>query len=290
MRILVLGGDGMLGHQLLKQLSANHEVRVTLRQDEGQYHHYGLFNQTNTYYGIDVRSFELLAEVFAEFQPDAVINAIGIVKQRSSSKESVPSIELNALLPHKLSLLCKTAGARLVHMSTDCVFSGIKGSYVESDMPDATDLYGRSKLLGELTGSHCITLRTSIIGVELSRKKSLVEWYLAQKGEIKGFQKAIYTGFTTIEMARVIEFLLLDCPKLHGVWHVASKPINKFDLLKMLTKALARNDIVLKPDVDFICDRSLLADAFIKETGYRLPEWGEMIDELASEINNRGEA
>ena len=290
MRILILGGDGMLGHQLLKHFSVNHQASVTLRQDEDQYRHYGLFNQTNAYYGIDVRSFGLLAEVFAEFQPDAVINAVGIVKQRSSSKESIPSIELNALLPHKLTLLCKMAGARLVHMGTDCVFSGKKGNYVESDMPDATDLYGRTKLLGELSDSHCVTLRTSIIGLELARKKSLVEWYLAQRGEIKGFKKAIYSGFTTIEMARIIEFVLLDCPSLHGVWHAAPKPINKYDLLNMLTKALARNDIVLKPEVDFVCDRSLLADAFIKETGYRPPEWEAMIDELASEIKHRGEA
>jgi len=287
-RILVPGGDGMLGHQLLKHFTGKFEVHVTLRQDASHYREYGLFNDGNAYYGIDVCSFEKLADVIADFQPDAVINAIGIVKQRSSSKESIPSLELNALLPHKLSLLCKSVGARLVHISTDCVFSGMKGSYVESDIPDATDLYGRSKLLGELTDAHCITLRTSIIGLELSRKKSLIEWYLAQRGEIKGFQKAIYTGVTTREMARIIEFVLLYCPDLHGLWHVASKPINKYDLLMMLTEKLNRRDITLQPDVDFVCDRSLIGDAFIDRTGYKMAEWDDMINELVADIKFRG--
>lgn len=289
MKILVLGGDGMLGHQLLKHLSGNHQVRVTLRQDASQYRDYGLFDHDNAYFGVDVRIFERLVEVFADFQPGAVINAVGIVKQRSSSKESIPSLELNALLPHKLSLLCKTVGARLVQISTDCVFSGEKGNYVESDIPDATDLYGKSKLLGELPDSYCATLRTSIIGLELARKKSLIEWYLAQKGEIKGFKKAIYTGVTTNEMARIIEFVLLNCPDLQGIWHVASKPINKYDLLKTLTEKLGRKDITLQSDIDFVCDRSLIGDAFINQTGYKIPEWDDMINELVVDIKARGE-
>jgi len=288
-RILVLGGDGMLGHQLLKHLSGNHHMCVTLRQDASQYRDYGLFDHENAYFGVDVRIFERLVEVFADFQPDAVINAVGIVKQRSSSKESIPSLELNALLPHKLSLLCKAVGARLIQISTDCVFSGDKGHYVESDVPDATDLYGKSKLLGELTDSHCVTLRTSIIGLELARKKSLIEWYLAQTGEIKGFQKAIYTGVTTKEMARIIEFVLLNAPDLKGMWHVASKPINKYDLLTLLTEKLGRKDVTLQPDIDFVCDRTLIGDAFINQTGYKIPEWDDMINELVVDIKARGD-
>lgn len=288
MKILVLGGDGMLGHQMLKHFTSHHEVRVTLRQDFSQYCAYKLFNSSNAYYGVDVRSYERLTEVFADFQPDAVINAVGIVKQRSCSRESIPGLELNSLLPHKLSLLCKLAGARLVHISTDCVFSGEKGNYVESDIPDATDLYGRSKVLGELTDAHCITLRTSIIGLELARKKSLVEWYLAQKGEIKGFKKAVYTGVSTSEMARIIEFVLLKFPQLHGIWHVASKPINKYDLLKMLTEKLQRKDVTLQADIDFVCDRSLVGDEFSMRTGYVVPGWNDMINELVTDIKARG--
>ncbi len=288
MKILVLGGDGMLGHQLLKRLSGDHQVRVTLHQDASQYRDYGLFGHDNAYYGIDVRTFERLVEVLADFQPDVVINAVGVIKQRSSSKESIPSLELNALLPHKLSLLCKAVSARLVQISTDCVFSGEKGSYTEADVSDATDLYGKSKYLGELTDPHCVTLRTSIIGLELARKKSLIEWFLAQKGEIKGFHKAIYTGLTTIEMAHIIEFVLQQCPGLHGVWHVASRPISKYELLKMLADKLERKDITLQSDVDFVCDRSLIGDAFVKQTGYKIPEWADMINELVVAIKARG--
>ncbi len=289
MNILILGGDGMLGHQLLKHFRDNHQVSVTLRQGASQYRNYELFGDDNAYYGIDVRSFQNLVEVMADFQPEAVINAVGLVKQRSSSKENIPSLELNALLPHRLSMLCKATGTRLVHISTDCVFSGEKGRHVESDVPDAADLYGKSKLLGELTDSHCVTLRSSIIGLELARKKSLIEWYLAQTGKIKGFQKAIYTGVTTNEMARIIEFVLLNAPDLQGMWHVASKPINKYDLLKMLTEKLGRKDITLQPDVDFVCDRSLIGDAFTNQTGYKIPEWDDMINELVVDIKARGE-
>ncbi len=289
MKILVLGG-GMLGHQLLNHFSAHHDVRITLREKPHHYSACKIFSEENAYYEVNVRSLGKLSDVLLSFQPEVVINAIGIVKQRSASKARIPSIEINALFPHQLSQLCESVGARLVHISTDCVFSGMKGGYVESDFPDANDLYGRSKLLGEVTGSHCVTLRTSIIGLELARKKSLIEWYLAQRGEIKGFKKAIYSGVTTQEMARIIEFILCNCHELHGLWHVASKPINKYDLLLKLTEKLGRTDITLRPETDFVCDRSLIGDAFINETGYTIPEWDEMLDELASEIKKRSRA
>lgn len=178
MRILVLGGDGMLGHQLLKYLGPRHDVRVTLRQDIEAYASYKLFDNTNAYAGIDVRSLERITEVLADFQPQALINAVGIVKQRTSAKESIPSLEINALLPHRLSILCRVVGARLIHLSTDCIFSGKKGNYLETDASDAEDLYGKTKFLGEVHDDHCLTLRTSIIGRELARHKSLLEWFL----------------------------------------------------------------------------------------------------------------
>ncbi len=289
MKILVLGGDGMLGHQLLQHFTGNHDLRVTLRQESSAYNSYQLFDETNAYYGVDVRSFERLTEVFADFQPDTVINAVGIVKQRSSAKDCIPSLELNALLPHKLSLLCKAIGARLFHISTDCVFSGDKGNYVESDVSDATDLYGKTKFLGELVDSHCVTLRTSIIGLELARKKSLIEWYLAQQGDVNGYQKAIYTGVTTRELARVIEFIMIKFPDLNGLWHVASQPVSKYDLLKILTAKLARSDINILPDDDFVCDRSLIGDKFFQQTGYKIPAWHVMLEELAADIKSRGD-
>src|SRR5271169_3138239 len=175
----------MLGHQLLKSFAPRHEVKVTLRRDMEAYTLYKLFDNANSYAGVDVRSIERLVEVLANFQPEAVINAVGVVKQRPMAKEIIPCLEINALLPHRLSVLCQVVGARLIHLSTDCIFSGKKGNYLETDTSDAEDLYGKTKFLGEVHDGHCLTLRTSIIGRELSRNKSLLEWFLAQTGKVK---------------------------------------------------------------------------------------------------------
>lgn len=282
MRILVLGGDGMLGHQLLRQLSSRHEVRVTLRQGLDAYSRFGLFNSENSYSGVHARDLDRLVEILSDFRPDAVVNAVGIVKQRADSKESIPGISINSLLPHQLALLCRLSGARLVHMSTDCVFSGRKGGYVEDDFSDAEDLYGRSKFIGEIHDSHCITLRTSIIGRELSRKTGLIEWFLAQKNVVRGFTGAIFSGFSTLEMSRIIEAVLLDFKTLHGVHHVSSDPISKYDLLQ-LAKRHFNLSMEIIPHPDFLCDRSLNSDRFRKLTGYRPPNWDQMIGEMAKD-------
>lgn len=279
MRILILGGDGMLGHQLLKYLQPRHETKVTLRQDLIAYSSTGLFDKGNSYDATDIRSFERLVEVMADFQPQAVINAVGIVKQRPDAKESIPSLEINALLPHRLAVLCKGIGARLMHLSTDCVFSGKKGNYLESDPSDAGDLYGKTKYLGEVHEANSLTLRTSIIGRELSRHTSLLDWFLAQTGTVKGFTNAIYTGFTTLEMSRIIEKMLLEFPDASGVYQVSSEPINKYELLLLFREKLGHKiDII--PDNTFCCDRSLNSTRFRTEFNYTPPSWPAMIEEL----------
>jgi dTDP-4-dehydrorhamnose reductase len=287
MRILILGGDGMLGHQLLQHYQDRHQVMVTLRQARQAYAEYGLFSERNSYTSIDVRSPDLVQEVLANFRPDAVINAVGIVKQRQESHDAIASITINALLPHQLALMCRQENARFVHMSTDCVFSGKQGMYTEHDISDAQDIYGRTKYLGEVHEENSITLRTSIIGLELARKKSLVEWFLAEHGKIRGFSRAIYSGLTTLEMARIIEQLLASHSSLSGLWHVASAPISKYDLLCQLAERLERDDIVIEPDQTFVCDRSLDGSAFNKAVGYEPPGWGAMLDELAAQIMSR---
>lgn len=287
MRVLILGGDGMLGHKLLEHFQASHETRVTLRQDLSAYRGIGLFRRGNSFSGIDVRSTERLIEVLSEFRPQVVLNAVGIVKQRRTARESTPSLEINALLPHRLAVLCRMVDARLVLMSTDCVFSGTRGNYTEEDQADATDLYGRTKYLGEVGEPNCVTLRTSIIGLELARKASLIEWYLAQRGTIRGFDNAIYTGFTTTEIARVIERILTCHAGLSGTWHVASAPITKYDLLQRLTSKLNRRDIVIERDTEFVCDRSLDGSRFNRQIDYSPPSWDAMLDELAQEIRQR---
>lgn len=287
MRILILGGDGMLGHQLLKSWQSSHDVCVTLRQDQAEYAKYRLFHTGNCFYNIDVRNFDDVKKVAAQFKPEAVVNAIGIVKQREEAQDSIMSLEINSLLPHRLSSLCKQLDSRLVHISTDCVFSGSKGNYTEDDLEDAGDLYGRSKLLGEVTEPHSVTIRTSIIGLELARKESLVEWFLRQQGTIRGYTKAIYSGFTTQEMARIIELILVKHPLLSGLWHVASIPISKYDLLKTLRGLLNRTEVDVQPSGDFKCDRSLSASKFFEVTGYQPPSWDAMLKELAQQIQER---
>lgn len=283
MRILILGGDGMLGHQLLRQWRARHDVRVTLRREPQSYAGVRLLADSHAYYGVDAVRIDDLVGVLSDFRPETVVNAVGIVKQQSAAKESIPSIEINALFPHRLAVLCKAVGARLVHMSTDCVFSGKKGNYRENDLSDAEDLYGKSKYLGEVHESHCLTLRTSIIGTELYRKKSLLEWFLAQTGTVKGYRQAIFSGFTTIEMARIIERLLEQFPNASGLYHVSSAPISKFDLLMKIKDKLGLS-LPITSDDSVVIDRSLDSSRFRREFGYVPPVWDEMINELASDI------
>lgn len=287
MRILILGGDGMLGHQLLDSWQGRHAVAVTLRQTLTHYANYNRFNLENSFANVDVRDFSKLAQLVEKYRPDAVINAVGIIKQRDDAADAVQSIEINALLPHKIAVLCERIGARFVQISTDCVFSGSRGMYCEDDIPDAKDLYGRSKLLGEVSSKGAITLRSSIIGLELSRKKSLIEWFLAQQGTIRGFRRAIYSGVTTLEMARVIEYVLMQQPNLSGVWQVASQPINKYELLCGLLERLPGLHIEIEADDSFECDRSLNGSRFHEITGYELPGWPKMLDELAQQIQER---
>lgn len=283
MRILILGGDGMLGHQLFKHLSHRYFVRVTLRQNLSAYSEFGLFDKENSYSEIDVRSLDRVREVLAEFQPQAVVNAVGIVKQRSAAKESIPSLEINALFPHHLALLCKEIDARLLHMSTDCVFSGRKGMYLETDLSDAEDLYGRTKYLGEVHDSHCVTLRTSIIGRELSRKQGLLEWFLAQRGSVRGFKNAIFSGFTTLEFSRIIEKILTEYPEKAGLYHVSSYPISKLDLLTLIKKEMGLG-IEIMPTEEPRLERSLDSTRFRREFNYTPPTWEQMIEELSKTL------
>lgn len=284
MKVVILGGDGMLGHQLLAAWRDRHEVTVTLRRPLAAYASFGIFTEDNAVGEIDVLDTDRLARVIRRAEPEAVVNCVGIVKQRSEAQAAIPSIRTNALLPHELAAICRDQGARLVQISTDCVFSGRTGGYRETDVPDPVDLYGRSKLLGEVHEAPAVTFRTSIIGLELSRRTGLVEWFLAQRGIIRGFRRAIYSGLTTAELARLIERVLERHPDLAGVWQVASDPISKYDLLTTLSARLGRTDVEIAPDDDFVCDRSLCGEAFAARTGYHAPSWDAMLAELADAI------
>lgn len=288
MRILILGGNGMLGHQAFGYFAEKYNTKATIRGNLEDYNLPPYFTRDNTYTNIDSSSFESIEQVIDDFSPNIVLNAIGIIKQRKDAKSYIPSIEINSLLPHKLANLTRSHSARLIHLSTDCVFSGRNGNYSENDLPDARDLYGLSKLLGELEDEHCLTLRTSIIGLELSSKLGLIEWFLAQTGEINGFNKAIYTGFTTMELVRILEKIIMEYSNLHGIFHVASDPISKYDLLTKLRDLIDKDDITILPDNEFKCDRSLDSSRFNNLTGYHAPDWQNMLGELAEKIKARG--
>jgi dTDP-4-dehydrorhamnose reductase len=283
MKILILGGDGMLGHQLLTLLRERHEVKVTLRQEFHAYAGVRLFSAENSFPAVDLRVSDRLLAVLSDFRADTVVNAAGIVKQRPDGLDIIPNLEINALLPHRLALICAATGARLFHISTDCVFSGNRGQYREDDIPDPVDIYGHSKLLGEVTQAGVITLRTSIIGRSLYRNASLIDWFLRQQGRIKGYRNAIFSGFTTKEMSRVIATLLERHPAASGLYHLSSSAISKYDLLVRLRDRLGRSiDIV--PDDTVRIDRSLDSTRFRTEFGYAPPSWDRMLDELAQDI------
>lgn len=282
----MLGADGMLGHELVRQLHATHEVHASVRRTPDERGQRAL-KGASMLLGFDARQPDQLPDLLSRLRPDVILNCVGIVKQRHEAKEAIDSITVNALFPHQLLAAARVSDTRVIHLSTDCVFSGRTGGYSEDDIPDPVDLYGRTKLLGELAEAPGLTLRTSIIGLELGRQTSLVEWFLAQRGEVRGFTEAIYSGLTTMEMARCIAHLMEQHPRLTGVWHVSAEPIDKFTLLQRLVELLGRTDIVVHPDTDFTCDRSLRSERFTDATGYQAPKWESMLSELAERIAKR---
>jgi dTDP-4-dehydrorhamnose reductase len=270
----------MLGHKLWQLLRSRMTTYVTLRRPFSACARPGLFEEEFTIDNVDVTDPHDLHRAFSMARPDVVFNAVGIIKQLKQAHDPVTSITINALFPHQLRLLCAACGARLIHISTDCVFSGKKGGYTEQDIPDPEDLYGRTKLLGEVSAPGSVTVRTSMIGRELETRSGLIEWFLSQRGgQARGYQRAIYTGFTTLELARVLAFIAEKQPELSGVWIVSSDPINKYELLAMVNRIYGL-DICLEPDTSFVCDRSMNSSRFREATGYRPPSWADMICEM----------
>lgn len=280
-RVLILGATGMLGSTVFRYFSrsegfeafgTSRSARAAARLPEAL--------RNSLISGIAAEDFDSLANAMAIAKPDVVINCIGVVKQIAEAEDALTALPINSMLPHRLARLCAVAGARLVHVSTDCVFSGDKGNYLESDLPDATDLYGRSKLLGEVDYPNAITLRTSIIGHELEGARSLLCWFLAQNGKVRGYTRAIFSGLPTVELARVIRDYVLPRPELRGLYHVSAAPINKFDLLGLFAKAYEKNIEILAYS-DFAIDRSLDSARFRQSTGYEPPAWSELVRRMA---------
>jgi dTDP-4-dehydrorhamnose reductase len=276
-RVLVLGASGMLGNAVFRFFSRSpgYAPTGTVRSSAAlDWLPETLRGQIES--GIDIHDLDALMRLFDRSQPDVVINCVGLVKQLPGAEDALTAIPLNALLPHRLLALCKVAQARLIHISTDCVFDGARGMYRESDFADASDLYGRSKFLGELHDPRAITLRTSIIGPELGTAHGLVSWFLAQRGQVKGFTRAIFSGLPTVELARVMRDLVIPAADLSGLYHVSSAPISKYELLCGVAREYA-HAIEIVPDGELAIDRSLDSSRFRERTGYVAPAWQEML-------------
>jgi dTDP-4-dehydrorhamnose reductase len=287
MKILILGGTGMLGHKLYQVFSERFDTYVSFKDIENPWvntHMFAKMNNTHVLYGVDATLFGSVAQAVEHVMPDVVVNCIGIVKQRDESKAAIPSILVNALFPHQLADLCALKNIRLIHLSTDCVFSGARGMYSEVDLPDPVDIYARTKLLGEIDMHGCLTIRTSIIGWELRNFISLLEWFAAQRGRtIKGYRRAIYTGLSTSTLSDLIGDLIESKPDISGLYHIASSPITKYDLLIRVREALNWKDITILADDQFNCDRSLTATQFETTIRWVAPPWDKMIKDLAAE-------
>ena len=284
MRVLILGVTGMLGHKVWQTAASRWDLYGTVRGKPEDVAKYGLFEQSRLLGGVDAMRFESVEAALSEVRPDVVINCVGVVKQLAAAKDPVVSLTVNSLLPHRLAVVCRTLGARLVHVSTDCVFSGARGMYSEGDQPDADDLYGRSKLLGEVGDEGCLTLRTSLIGRQLSGETGLVEWFLHEPGPVSGYAKAIFSGFTTQAFAALLVEIAERHPQLHGVLHAACDPIDKLSLLRLLRDAYGR-DTAINPSDTLRLDRSLDASALRTLTGFVPRPWPEMVQCMAEDAS-----
>ena len=280
-RVLILGASGMLGHKLWQRCRDRFDTWATVRSAYQDYERFGLFDPERLVTDLDITDFDRMAQALAAIRPQVVVNCIGIVKQRPAAQDPIAALTVNALFPHRLARLCQAAGCRLVHLSTDCVFSGKKGMYTETDPSDAQDLYGRTKLLGEVDGPGCLTLRSSMVGRELRATNGLVEWFLSnQKAKVRGFTHVVFSGFTTLAMAGIIADIIEQRPELSGVYHVSSEPLSKYDLLCLLRHAFEA-DIEIEPYAHVRENRSLDGSRFRAETGFRPVPWPEMILQMA---------
>lgn len=289
MKVLILGSSGMLGHTLFYELLYNRKfnVRGTVRSLSEVDKHFPEDMLGRVIENVDATNINSVEQAVKEFRPDVLINCIGIIKQLPISKEAIPVITLNSLFPHQVAAICKDNNCRMIQISTDCVFDGAKGSYTEEDRLSAEDLYGISKFMGEVKYDHTITIRTSIIGHELSSNFSLIEWFLSQAGSVRGYTNAIYTGFPTVEIANIIADYIIPDKGLSGLYQVSSNPVSKYELLNIVSDIYGKK-IEITPYDDFYDNKSLTSEKFRKRTGYQPPEWRVLIKKMYENFKNFG--
>ena len=273
----------MLGHKLVERWDRRFEVWTTFRQTSADFEELAILTRKGVFENVDVEQFEIFEKIILSLKPDVIVNAIGIIKQLPSSKDIIKTLTINSIFPHRLAEVALKIESRLICISTDCVFNGEKGNYIEEDAPDAYDLYGKSKNLGEVVGENSLTIRTSIIGREIKTAHSLVEWFLSQRGKkIKGYKRAVFSGFPTIILADILADIIENQPNLSGLYHVSSDPINKDDLLRLLKKEY-QIEIDIEPSEEVKIDRSLDSAKFRKITGFQPLSWAEMVKIMAAD-------
>lgn len=271
----MLGSTGLIGVTVLKVLSEKPSLDVfgTVRSE------CSALKLKNIFTGVDIQDHSKVLDIFVSIHPDIVINCVGATKHKGDGNQPINAINLNALFPHTLAQICNLIGTRLIHISTDCVFSGKKGSYTECDEPDADDVYGKSKALGEVLYGDTLTIRTSTIGHELNTNYGLLNWFLSQENKCKGFKNAVFSGLPTVVLAQVIRDYILNNNSLKGLYHIAASPINKYDLLKLIAEVYGKK-IDIELNEEFVIDRSLDATKFNLATGFKCPEWRQLIETM----------
>lgn len=275
MKVIILGAGGMFGHVLFTESKKKFETIGTVNTSH--------FTSDGVLVHVNVFHLEQVKKIITEFKPQIVVNAVGVTKQSKMMGEENLPLYLNAQFPHLLLTLAHQYKFKVLHISTDCVFSGKKGSYTEDDQPDPVDLYGKTKLDGEINDPHSLTLRTSIIGHEIRTQNGLVEWFLHQSNHCKGYKKAIFSGFPTIVLT---DFLLnkifpamLD--GMSGLYNFSTDAINKFDLLNLIAHTYGKK-ITIEPDSSLVVDRSLDSSVFKTKMNFSTPDWETMIKNMHS--------
>jgi dTDP-4-dehydrorhamnose reductase len=282
LKILVLGGSGMIGHRMWATLSQKHDVFATLRRENlGSLEQIPGISKQKCFFNVDAYSLKSVSEAIAKFRPEVVLNCIGIVKQLKDSNNALKSISMNALFPHQLAQICVDHSARMIQFSSDCVFDGSRGQYQEKDFQDAIDIYGRTKALGEISDlKNVLTIRTSSIGREVYPHGGLFEWFLNQQGKTaKGYCRAIYSGFPTHRLAHILSEFVIPHPELNGILHIASQPIDKYSLLMMI-KEHFHLQVEIEQDTTVAIERSLDCSRFSSQTGFVPPSWKDMLKDL----------
>jgi dTDP-4-dehydrorhamnose reductase len=280
MRILILGADGMIGHKIAQSLEDFELILASRKSISSK--SIGIINGKMVLHNLITDSLDLLLD---NTTPDIIINCAGITTRRGVEDNIVNTELLNSDLPHKLDSWANLNSKKLIHFSTDCVFSGNRGNYLDNDFADAEDIYGKSKALGEVNSPNTLTIRCSMIGRELYNFTELFEWLKKNKNKkIEGYSKVFYSGITTVRMGKILNQILNKNLNLSGIYNISSTPISKFDLLVKLSKAFNLN-VDIKQNKNNKSNKVLISEKFTEITGIYPPNWDDLISEFEEDCN-----